>query len=222
MRAEMSTEEGRNSRKVWNHVDELRVERAATGRWVRNGLRVGVGSTASWPAIRAILEAGKARVSKDQLLTQAGVPLLIELGAIHDSESIFSYDRDRRLSGRTFAAGTKILQLDYAFHAQLGGVTDLQVGFEIRHDRGEMTWERAGEGIIRQVPAIDRHTFDDLKVAVTVKSGEFLVIGPSEQADNAYLVGSRFLSGGSTGGRVETLLFLTPMPFQTEEAKKGL
>jgi hypothetical protein len=219
LRVEMPIDGVRNSRKVWNHVDELRLEADLVARLARNGLRVGAASSGSWSAIRAILEAGGARTQKDQMLPQPATPLTMELAAIRESESIFSYGRDNRLVGKTFPAGQKIIQLDYVFHPQLGGCTDVQVGFEVRNDRGEMTWERR-DGVIRQTPAYDRHVFEDLAALLTLKAGEFLVVGPSDQADNEYLIGSRFLIHTASGEKTETLLFVTPQPFQTPSARR--
>ena len=219
LRVELPINGARNSRKIWNHVDELRLEADLVARLARNGLRVGVASSGSWSPIRAILEAGGARTQKDQMLPQPGTPLTLELAPIRESESFFSYGRDNRLVGKTFPAGQKIIQLDYVFHPQLGGCTDLQVGFEVRNDRGEMTWERR-DGLIRQAPAYDRHVFEDLAALMTLKPGEFLVVGPSDQADNEYLIGSRFLIHTASGAKTETLLFVTPQPFQTQNAQR--
>jgi len=214
LRVELPIDGVRNSRKVWNHVDELRLEADLVARLARNGLRVGAASSGSWPAIRAILEAGGARTQKDQMLPQPGTPLTLELAPIQESESIFSYGRDNRLVGKTFPSGQKIIQLDYMYHSQLGGCTDVQLGFEVRNDRGEMTWER------RDGAAYDRHVFEDLAALLTLKPGEFLVVGPSDQADNEYLIGSRFLIQTASGKKTETLLFVTPQPFQTQNAQR--
>jgi len=217
LRVELPIDGARNSPKVWNHVDELRLDADLVPQLARNGLRVGAASSGSWPAIRAVLEAGGARTQKDQMLPQPGTPLTLELAPIRESESIFSYGRDNRLVGKTFSEGQKMIQLDYAYHAQLGGCTDIQIGFEVRNNRGEMTWERR-DGVIRQAPSYDRHEFEDIAALLTLKPGEFLVVGPSDQADNEYLIGSRFLIHTTSGEKTETLLFVTPQPFQAQSA----
>jgi hypothetical protein len=219
LRVELPIDGVRNSRKVWNHVDELRLEADLVARLGRNGLRVGAASSGSWSAIRAILEAGGARTQKDQMLPQPGTPLILELATIQESESIFSYGRDNRLVGKTFPSGQKIIQLDYVYHSQLGGCTDVQLGFEVRNDHDEMTWERR-DGVIRQAPAYDRHVFDELAAVLTLIPGEFLVVGPSDQADNEYLIGSRYLIHTASGKKTETLLFVTPQPFQTQNVQR--
>jgi hypothetical protein len=208
----------RDARKVWNHVDELRVEPDLVARLARNGLRVGVASEGSWPAIHAVFDAGGAEVRRDQLLASPGSPVEIDSGSIHESESIFSYGADNRLAGKTFSAGKKTIRIDYALRPEFGPGTDLQIGFEVRSDRGEMTWERSEVGAVRQVATPDRHPFGDLHILLTLHAGEFLVIGLSDEADNEYLIGSRFLTTERAGERRETLLCVMPQPYQVQNS----
>jgi hypothetical protein len=218
LRVEMPLDGDMNSRKIWNHVDELRVGNSAP--LARNGLRVGAGSSGAWPAIAAILDACRARTSRDQLFAQAAAPLMIELGAAEQGSTFFAYGADQRLVGKTFEGGSKILQLDYAYHPHLDGATDLAVGFEVRRERGELVWERQPDGSARQVPAVDRHVFDGLRTEITIGAGEFLVVGPSDRVENEYIVGSRFFTRGDGAERFETLLFITPQPFQSASVRQ--
>lgn len=219
VQAEMAIEAGQHFRKIWNHVDELRGGPEVAATLARNGFRVGVASSGAWPAIRAILEAADADVRREQLVAQPGLPLLIHLGSIDDAESIFSYSDEGRLVGKTFPAGDKLLSIDYAVHPGLGGFTELRLDFEILHDRGTMTWQRQGD-IIRQVPDYDRHLFAEVGTALTLHADEFVVIGANNEAKNEYLVGNRFLVAERAGQRSETVLFVTPRPYQTKGVRR--
>ncbi len=219
LRTELPIGSDRHSRKIWNHVDELRVDPSLSARLARNGLRIGAASPDAWPAIRAILAACDTKVQQDQLFAQGGLPVVIELGSIDHSESVFSYGKDNRLIGKTFPAGSKLLIVDYAIHTELGGYTNFKITLEVRHDRGVMTWERKG-GIIRQVPAFDRHLYTDLSVALPINQEEFLVVGPSNEADKEYLVGNRFFMRQQGDVQYETLLFVTPVPYQTQQVRQ--
>lgn len=204
----------RHARKVWNHVDELRVGAELIPQLARNGLRVGVAGPDAWPAVRAIVEVAGAQVRREQLVAQRGLALVIQLAPVEEGESIFCYRKDNRLTGKTFLAGRKLLNVDYSFHPELGACTDLKVSFEVRHDRGVMTWERRG-GIIEQVPAIDRHVFSDVEALLTLNPDEFLVLGLSDQHENAYLIGGRFLTVERSGKRHETVMCITPRAVRT-------
>jgi hypothetical protein len=221
LRVDLPVEGLRHSRKVWNHVDELRLDSQAVALLAQNGLRIGVASPAAWPAIQTIIEAGAGTLHNEQLLTQSGLPVSVTVASIDEPETFFSYSRNSRLVGKTFPAGDKILKMGYAFHPELGGCTDLQISLEVQHDRGELTWERT-EGVIRQVPAYDRHVFSDLSVLFTLNPGEAIVIGPSDEADNEYLVGSRFFTHKRAGQPYETLLCITPQPYRTKAGGRGI
>lgn len=209
----------RHSRKIWNHVDELRVGADMVSRLARNSLRAGVGSPSAWPAIQAIVEASGATARRQTIVPQQGAPASIQLGTIHGEESVFSYGADGRLVGRTFATGDKFLTIDYAYRPRLTGSTDLKLTLEIRNDRGEMTWERSG-GVIREVPAIDRRIFADLAVSLALNPNEFAVLGPHDAAGNHNLIGNRFFTAAESSTRVETLLVITPRVFQRTVANK--
>ncbi len=153
------------------------------------------------------------------MLPQPGAPLAIEFDPIREGETIFNYDRDNRLVGKTFSVGQKMIHLDYAYHVQLGGSTDVQISFEVRHEGDAMTWERR-DGMIRQVPAQERYVFEGLAALLTLKPGEFLVVGTSEKSDNEFLIGSRFLIHAASGEKTETVLFVTPQPFQSQDTQR--
>ncbi len=210
----------RDSRKIWNHLDELRVDPDRTALLARNGFRVGVASSGVWPAIQTILDAAGASIASENLFPQRGVPLPIRLGSIDEDESVFSFGRDGRLVGKTFAAGDKVIIIDYALRPQLDGCVDLGVSFEIIRDNQQTVWGQR-DGVLQQVPSFDRHRFEDLAALLTLHPGEFLVVGQSDEIGNEYLVGSRFLSERRSGERLETLILLSPQPYQAQTAQRS-
>ena len=212
-RAELPVDGVRHSRKIWNHVDELRANPKLLARLTRNGVRLGAVSAEAWPAIRTILEAGAADVRKGQLLTASGLPLTVEVGTIQESESVFSYRANNQLVGKTFTGGKKVVNVDYAFHPEMGGRIDLQLSFEVRRDRGGSTWVQTEDGV-RQVPARDQHVFADLRTVLALNPGESVILGPSAETSNEYLVGSRFFTGWRADESYETLYWLTPVPYR--------
>lgn len=214
-RADLPLAHGRDSRKIWNHVDEMRMDSALVALFARNGFRIGIAPEGSWPAIQAVLDVLHAKTYKNMLAPPRGTPLLITFGPVSERESIFTYTSEGRLIGKTFNEGEKLISVDYVFQPQFGGATELQVGFEVRHDKGVMTWTRDG-GVIRQVPALDRYVFTDLVARLTVETGQSLVIGPGDEARIESLIGGRFLSSEHDGEAYESLLFITPVPYQSK------
>ena len=215
LRVDLPAEPVRYSPKVWNHVDELRMDVDLAAHLARNGIRVGVASREAWPALRAIFEAGGAHTVERWHEVRGGNALEVVLASVQEAETIFAYGRKNRLSGKTVPSGDRMMRIDYLFHPELGGCTELNIYFEIRRDLGVMTWE-SHDGVISQVPSYDWHRFDSLSVPLTLNPEEFLVIGPSAETRNEYLVGSRFFRGQRAGQRCETVLCITPRPYQVE------
>lgn len=212
-RFHMPAEPSRYSPKIWNHVDELRIDAELVAALARNGVRVGAAPRSSWPAIYAILEAAGAEVEQQEMEVRGKDPLEIVLISRQEPETIFAYDRKNRLSGRTVPAGDRMLRIDYLLHPELSGCIDLNVEPEIRRDLGSMQWQNVG-GVITRAPAYEWLRFESLSAPITLNPDEFLVIGSSERAENEYLVGGRFFNAIHKGKRYETVLCITPRPYE--------
>jgi hypothetical protein len=212
-RFDMPAEPSRYSPKIWNHVDELRMDAELVAALARNGVRVGAAPRSSWPAIYAILEAAGAEVQQQEMEVRGKEPLEIVLTSRQEPETIFAYDRKNRLSGRTVPEGDRMLRIDYLLHPELSGRIDLNVEPEIRRDLGSMQWQNV-DGVITRAPAYEWLRFESLSVPITLNPDEFLVIGSSERAENEYLVGGRFFNAMHKGKRYETVLCITPRPYE--------
>lgn len=218
-RVEIRAAETRDAGKLWNHVDESRLEPSLAVRLARNGLRMGVGTPASWPAIRAVLESVSATVRKDDLAPQRGMPLAVGIDKVSPGETVFAYGRDDRLAGRTFDGGEKVLNADYFLLADGGGAMDMGVLLEVRHDRGTMTWEKR-EAVIEEIPEVDRHLFADVAARVSLAKDEFLLVGAAAETSNRYLLGPRFFTTERNGQAYDVLLFLTPRVLRSDTASR--
>ena len=220
MRVDLPVGSIRHSRKVWNHTEPLRLDAGMRGQLTRNGLAAGVATREAWPALQAIFEASAGRWQKEELLAEGGLPVSINLGAVKDGEAVFAYGADRRLEGKTFGGGDKMLNVGYRLRPEWNTAVELAITLEVRNDRGVMTWEKEN-GIIRQVPAYERYTFRGVDLWATLGDGEYLVMGPSAEASSEYLVGSRFLECQEGEQRFETLLLLAPVVKPARLARSG-
>jgi len=209
LRVELPADAVRHSRKVWNHVDSMRLDAQVASRLAKNGIRVGAGTPEAWPAIEAIFNAAGAAVGRSRLSVDTGALMSVVLGTIEDPESFFFYELDNRLVGKTFDRGDKVVNFDKVVLRELGGRVDLELSFEIRHDPGDFRWDKTRDGI-RTVPALDRHVFGTTRVSLALAPGEFVVLGPSDEAENEYLVGGRFFLGDSNGKPREMILCIVP------------
>jgi len=221
LRVDLPVDGLHHSRKVWNHVDELRYEAQLAALLARNGIRIGAASADAWPALRTIFESGRARVQEAHRVVQTPAPLTLELSPMVEPETIFTFDRAGHLAGRTYPTGKRLVQIDYLVHPERDGSTDLNVRLEIREPLGPGDW-RIGDGLLQEAPTHRSYVFSSLEVLLTLRPGEFLVIGPSAAAGRTeYLVGGRFFTGERDGERYETLFCVSPRPFKTQAGEVG-
>jgi hypothetical protein len=211
LRVDLPLAGSRDVLSIWNHIDRLRVSPEVTARLARNGIRIGAVPPSAWPAIETILDSPQTELRKETLLAQGGEPLAIKMASVGEGESIFMYGAQNRIAGKTFASGDKLITLDYGVSMEARGEMPIQVGFEIRDDLGVMTWKRES-GVVREVPAYDRHVFEELATTIRLTDGEAVAIGLGPDADNDYLIGNRFLTIERNAKRFETVLFITPRP----------
>jgi len=221
-RVEFPVTDSRHALNVWNHLDRLRLAPEKVALLERNGIRIGVGTDSAWKPLTAIFESAEATVGREQMAAQPGLPITISLGSVGESESVFVHGSSGGLSGKTFHGGDKSLSLDYAVRPDLGGATDLVVRFEIHKDTGEMTWERQPDGTTLQAPGLEHFSFDDLATPITLRPGEFVVVGIGDSDSNEQLLGPRFLMRRNAAGKVEYLLCITPRCFRTTSEMRPL
>jgi hypothetical protein len=199
--------------KVWNHVDELRCDAQIAEVLTRNGIRLGVASGDSWPALQTIFTNCAAKVQRGSQLVQTPLPLTVELGRIEDGTSIFSYDRAGRLRGETFEPGTKFVHIDYRLHPQLDGSCDLSLTLEVQPTEARQPANR-WDGLLNEPPEIVGHVYRDLAATATLGPQEFLVIGPGERADQAHLLGGQFFTREESAQLYETIICIAPQPYR--------
>jgi len=211
LRVEIPSEPVRHSQKVWNHVDELRVDPDLAGALARNGVRLGVSSSASWPALRAVFQASGARVERVRHSASSSLPLLLDLGSFDRPATVFAYDRRGGMSGRTLPRGRRIVRLDYDVHPAPRLETDLRVAFDILPEQAASSWVVEPSSVTTVVPL---YSFSDLTSVLTLSADEFLVIGPGEETTNAYLIGSTYFRRPIQGRRFDTVLCITPRVFR--------
>lgn len=214
LRVELPRGSIRHSTKIWNHVDELHVDPRLSPLLARNGLRIGVAEADAWPAIQAVLDANGARSTRRQHAVHSGYPLTLDVGDVHDGETFFHYDADGQLHGNAYGPGEKYVLLDYAVNPEHPAEVTLRITPEIHCESQDKSWTQEG-GVYQEKPRYEGRMFSEFTTTVSLKPGQLLVIGPSEQAKLDFLLGSRFLEHDEGGVRYETLLFARPQPFRT-------
>ena len=178
---------------LWQQLREDALDSETLRRLNANGVRVGLGRTERWDAVRAPLDQVKGNrvCSLRPLRTPPGMPLALELDGEPDEHTIFYLNDDGIATGDTWPTSQRVLRLAYTLDTQEVGRIYLTVVPEIRRSGGP-GWSRTSDGWI---PGSTREgrAFAAAAFAVTLEPNEFVVIAPGQKADVFGLVGGAFL-----------------------------
>lgn len=219
LRVDLPVGEVRHAQTVWNYVDETQTDPRMTALLARNGFRIGTADEEVWPALRVLFEANQAKSRAVRHVAQGGAPLSLRLGDLEDGESLFEYLQDGRLVGRSFDGGAKFLHIDYALDPADPTRTIMMVTPEVRKFSADKHWQHVG-GRFREAPQYEGRLFTELSTQLSLRPGEFLVVGPSESARLPSLVGSRFLTARENDVTCETILCLSPRPLRMRQSAR--
>jgi len=197
------------SEKLWNPVNE-EVVAAGTQLLLRNnGLRVGIGKQSAWPQIKAALDAENVEVSQDHQVMQNSIPLTIELVPTPRDQTLFLIRSDGTMPGAFFPQSTNALRIEYWIPG---------------HEPTHVTMELVPEVHLQRPapPAFDVSTLRngmvlppsrplrELAVRLTLGPDEFVVVGPSQVANQQHLFGSLLLTEEIDGRKLESMCYITP------------
>ncbi len=192
---------------LWQIVSPGSIRADLQHRLNLNGIRAGVMRARDWSAAKEILEqapdvvsqtaalAGKSRVS---LNTQKKPQL-----------TIFYFDREQNLQGRTYDASESFWGIHFAPDPARPGNTSLELTPVIRSVRRQMRLNRYGEDY--HIEYEQPESVFDLSFRVSLPVGSVLVIAPTRTAaESPSSIGRAFLTREQPGGLTEEIIFLYP------------
>ncbi len=200
---------------IWNYLDEEILSAELSSHLRRNGLRVAKGQVTIWPAIKDLLEEQSTGTCAQEIILAPPAPLEIEASAEPRDQVLFVVRPDLRLKGGDFVKSTNLWRVEYSMALDDWRSLELEVMPEIRLPLYRRPRKLTSEGWvyhpIEQPGAILR----ELAFRVKIAPGEFLMIGPSRQADAGHYAGSLLLYHETEEGRLESIYVLTPRVEQT-------
>jgi len=192
---------------LWDHLDESIVVPRQSVLLRRNGIRVGVGRVASWPAVRAVLVLHEPQVSASTPIVAGDGPWSLELADIADGTPLFFFDSRDRLTGARHAAGKLCLRMEHLLDLDNLAMLTLRAVPEIRRD------DLPARTRVRLAAefADDRsELFSALTFTMAVPSEHFIVIGPGPASRMPHLVGSRLFKSTENGEDFENVYCIVP------------
>ncbi len=169
---------------------------------------MGVGHESSWPAIRAILEQFHPQLQTAVAAVNDSVALFVQIEEVPESLPFFTLDSQNKLAGARFPPCRECLRVEHQADLENLGNVHLHIVPELQWERTDLTAQFLP--VSRLLPNWESHAFDSLEMTLTLKPGEFIIIGPSHSAQLSYLVGSQFLRSVHDGQSFEETYCILP------------
>lgn len=192
---------------LWDHLDESIVAARESVLLRRNGIRVGVGRVASWPAVRAVLILHEPQVSESTPVVAGDGPWSLELAEIADGTVLFYFDSEDRLAGARHAGGKLCLRMEHLLELDSLTMLKLRVAPEIRRDEPPAHPRMRGA---LQPGDNASELFGALTFTMAVPPEHFIVIGPAPTSRMPHLVGSRLFNTEEKGQAFENVYCIVP------------
>jgi hypothetical protein len=206
---------------IWKHVDEQVVPAEWAAHLKRNGLRVGRGTTDSWPAIRAALKAIPGVQWQDQpYIVHSRTLLTLQIDRTPHDQSLFLYRSDGSLVGATFNQSVNALRIEFAIPPSALDSVAMRITPEIWQRGVGRSWELTSGGF-QLMPASASRGVHELAVEAGLPPNHFLLLGPAEPHSPSGLIGAALLEANLNNTNYKSLFFFTPEVFRLGEPSAG-
>lgn len=194
---------------LWNHLREDLFDSDTRLRLERNGVRVGIGHSQWWNAVKATIDAiaDVRALPLEPVRLPPNYPLALELDAAPREQTLFYAGDDGILTGETWPQSRNVLRLTQELLLDSADRVRLLVVPEVRQRLDGWRWVRTPDGVTRE-PELRGRAFTAASFVTELEPGEFLVIAPGPLADLYGLLGGAFLMSELDGQRYDSLVFL--------------
>ncbi|NLX12663.1 MAG: hypothetical protein GXY44_03285 [Phycisphaerales bacterium] len=201
---------------LWNYLDEEALTAEQSSHLRRNGLRVAKGRVELWPAIKELLDREMTATCSQEIVVAPPAPLEIEASLEPRDQVLFVVRPDHRLKGGDFVSSTNLLRVEYAMALDDWRSLELEVMPEIRLPLFRRPRELTASGWVYHPLEHPGAVLRELAFRMKIAPGEFLLIGPSNQAHSGYYAGSLLLCDETEEGLSESIYVITPRVERTE------
>lgn len=198
------------SGKIWNALDEEAFAATTRALLRKNGLRLGVGKLASWPQIKAILDAEEVEISTNQQIVRNGLPLTVEIDPQMRDQTLFLFREDGTMAGRTYASSRMVLRIEYFIPLTDADAVVIDVMPEIVLPFSRPRPTLGPGGWVQEEIQQTTRPLRELASRAQMAPETFLAIGPSGTSHQGHLAGSLLLCEEIDGQVFESMYFITP------------
>lgn len=193
----------------WRPLDEGRLDPAPEDLLLKNGIRVGVGSSRNWDYFKAIIE-------RHPHAAQSGSAVATGLGEVEivmkknvTSQDIFVLSDVNRLTGRTYDNCSDLLAVSFWPDPRHPGEMLIAVSPTIRSTRTrlEFTLRNEERYVTETTP---EYLYANLNVRLAISTEQFLVMGLSSEGAWSTRLGHQFLTLEGGSEKQEQVLIFVP------------
>ncbi|MDY7011185.1 MAG: hypothetical protein SVV80_10610 [Planctomycetota bacterium] len=209
-----------NSEQLWGYLDEEPVGARVGSALSSNGIRVGLGRKDAWKDISGILQQLTGEpLNRTTLLVPPGAPMPIVFKPQQKEQTIFTYRRDESLFGRDYPAGDNVLMTMATINFDEPSAVWMTATPVVRSSQRRRRYvKQAGEYALTSEPIY--YHLGDLGFRFKVPRGDFILIGPDQQAQQHSSPGYHFLVHNRQALEFETVVIIAPEVFAAPARKK--
>ncbi len=202
----------------WSSLSEKPFNPATPDRLAVNGIRVGVGLKKNWDALADSFNAQGGRTLKASvLMVMANKVAPIVISSSKRRQTIFTILPDQTLRGVDYPPGMKQLAIHCVPNDSESLVT-LTAMPQLRSFKSRIGLSKTGaRHAVTRTP--DFYNFYSLGWRLAMSPKEFLVMGPSSEAERTSSAGRHFFTHKSMGMDFQTLLVITAEMHQMVSGK---
>ncbi len=180
-----------NNDKIWRLVDEDALDSQTSLMLAQNGMRAAVLEQSRWPAIAQMLQTPSAMTEQFACVIGSGQNVDLMMRPNIERESLFYIDRDLNMQGRTFNQCDNKIRL--GLHRDKTNKQFI-VALEPLVTTGTTQMVRTQDMVSVQNTSVREHSFENLRMWVTLTGDQALVLTPSRMKETPFSVGAKFLS----------------------------
>ena len=199
--------------RIWSQLNEDAMDSKTSVLMAQNGLRAATGLVARWPGIAAILDGPGATTDQTIMQTDGRSSINVVTRQNVTDQIVVSIDRDLQEQGRTFE------RCDNGFRLSMRGVKnkpELTVQLEPVVTLGTVQVMRTGAEMgMRGGAFTSEESFEDLRMAATLRVDQFLVLSCMDPKSSPFSVGTLWLSDRDKVPATETVLVFVPAAVST-------
>jgi hypothetical protein len=199
----------------WKDVNEQALGATQSRLLFRNGIRTGTASIDNWDYFKKLIDQYPTRSQKSTITGNDGQAVELEIRNGVTGQTIFYYDRDGHLHGRTYDTCDDLLAIHFQPSIRAWANARISLSPIIRATRKRVEYTPLNNPA--QVEYVAPEKLYDLGLSADIPPGQFLIIAPSSEAKYPTRIGHVFLVEDAPAGRYELVLVIVPHIYRARE-----